>query len=205
MSAVSALLPSNTKCFLSVFFFSSKFSIWKIQILYNHWWLQCSLPEKWILTQLSLVQLPQPSFCWRLPWLESREQGESCTHGGDLPSIDEYPTFSHAISGGVFCRSGLKATSESWVAPKISLKKKKKKRWNILYKELFWALTAEGQSNCKTPHHIRDPSGVNCWKRPWKQNLLKIVRASSCERWTGEKQMAEIREDDGIAWKDGRS
>lgn len=102
------------------FFFSVSFSIWKIQILYNHWWLQCSLPEKWILTQLSLVQLPQPSLCWRLPWLESGT-GESCTHGEGTPP---HWWISYILSchfGSVFfCRSGLKATSESWVAPKIS-------------------------------------------------------------------------------------
>lgn len=63
--------------------------------------------------------------CWRLPWLESGT-GESCTHGKTCPPLmnilHSLMPFQEAY---YFCRSGLKATSESWMAPKISLKKKK--------------------------------------------------------------------------------
>lgn len=108
-------------------FFPVSFSIWKIQILYNHWRLQCSLPEKWILTQLSLPQLPQLSFAEDFPgWNQERE---SLAHTAETcpPLMNILHSLMPFQEAYYFCRSGLKATSESWAAPKISLKKKKKK------------------------------------------------------------------------------
>ena len=107
-------------------FFPVSFSIWKIQILYNHWRLQCSLPEKWIITQLSLLQLPQPSFAENLPGWNQERESLAHTAGTCPPSMNILHSLTPFQEAYYFCRSGLKATSESWVAPKISLKKKKK-------------------------------------------------------------------------------
>ena len=131
--------------------FSSKFFyLENPNTLYYHWRLQCSLPGKCIITQLSLLQLPQPSFAEDFPgW---NQEWESLAHtAGTCPlSMNILHPFTPFQEAYYFCRSGLKATSESWMAPKTSFKKKKKwKRWNILYKELFWALMARVKAIAK--------------------------------------------------------
>ena len=89
------------------------------------------------------------------------------------------------------------------MAPKTSFIKKKKEKDEKSFTKSCSEPSRRGSKRLQNPLCCKTHLEWIARKWPWKQNLLKIVQASSYERWTGEKQMAEIREDEAIAWKDG--
>ena len=140
---------------VSILFFPVTFPIWKIQILYNHWRLQCFLPEKWMITQLSLFQLPQLSSAEDFPGWNQEQNSLAHTAGTCPPSLNILYSLTPFQEAYHFCKSGLKATSESWMATKTLFKKIRKTKRPL--QRVALSPHGEGQIHCKIPCRVKGP------------------------------------------------